>query len=61
MVRMTKSAPFSASARELAALVQIKAGQRDEARRALEALAGDVTAPQPIRDRAGRVAAELNS
>jgi hypothetical protein len=54
-------APFSASARELAALVQIKAGQRDEARRALEALAGDVTAPQPIRDRAGRVAAELNS
>ena len=54
-------APFSASARELAALVQIRAGQRDEARRALEALAGDATAPQAIRDRAGRVAQELAS
>ena len=41
--------------------VQLKAGQRDEARRALEALAGDVTAPQAIRDRAGRVAAGLAS
>jgi hypothetical protein len=57
----TPDAPFSASARELAALVQIKAGQREEARRALEALAGDVTAPQAIRDRAGRVAAEIAS
>lgn len=54
-------APFSASARELAALVQIKAGQRDEARRALEALASDSAAPQTIRERAGRVAAELAS
>lgn len=54
-------APFSASARELAALAQLRAGQRDEARRALESLAGDVTAPQPIRDRAGRVAAGLAS
>ncbi len=54
-------APFSASARELAALVALKAGQRDEARRALEALAGDMTAPQAIRDRAGRVASGLAS
>jgi hypothetical protein len=54
-------APFSASARELAALVALKAGQREEARTALEALAGDVTAPQAIRDRAGRVAAGLAS
>lgn len=54
-------APFSASARELAALVQIKAGQRDEARRALEALAGDSEVPQTIRERAGRVASGLSS
>jgi hypothetical protein len=54
-------APFSASARELAALVQAKAGQRDEARRALEALAADSAAPQTIRERAGRVAQELAS
>lgn len=56
---MRPGAPYSASARELAALVQLKAGQRDEARRALEALAQDTTAPQPIRDRAGRVAAGI--
>lgn len=54
-------AAFSASARELAALAQLRAGQSDEARRALEALAGDVTAPQAIRDRAGRVASGLAS
>lgn len=51
--------PWSASARELAALVQLRAGQREEARRALEALAADVTAPRGIRDRAGRIAAGL--
>ncbi len=51
--------PWSASARELAALVAIRAGQRDEARRALEALAADVTAPRSIRDRAGRIASGL--
>jgi hypothetical protein len=51
--------PWSASARELAALVAIRAGQREEARRALEALAADVTAPRTIRDRAGRIASGL--
>lgn len=51
--------PWSASARELAALVSLRAGQRDEARRALEALAADVTAPRSIRDRAGRIASGL--
>jgi hypothetical protein len=51
--------PWSASARELAALVAIRAGQREEARRALEALAADVTAPRSIRDRAGRIAQGL--
>lgn len=51
--------PWNASARELAALVAIRAGQREEARRALEALAADVTAPRTIRDRAGRIAQGL--
>ena len=50
---------WSASGRELAALVALRAGQRDEARRALEALAADVTAPRGIRDRAGRIAAGI--
>lgn len=50
---------WSASARELAALVSLRAGQREEARRALEALAADVTAPRSIRDRAGRIASGL--
>ncbi len=51
--------PWSASARELAALVSLKAGQQEEARRALEALAADVTAPRGIRERAARVAQGL--
>jgi len=51
--------PWSASARELAALVAIRAGQREEARRALEALAADVTAPIGIRERASRIAQGL--
>lgn len=52
-------APWSASARELAALVSLKAGDRAEARRQLEALAADVTAPRGIRERAGRIAQGL--
>jgi hypothetical protein len=51
--------PWSASARELAALVELRAGRREEARRALEALAADVTAPRAIRDRAGRIASGI--
>jgi hypothetical protein len=51
--------PWSASARELAALVALRAGQPAEARRSLEALAADVTAPRAIRDRAGRIAAGI--
>jgi hypothetical protein len=51
--------PWSASARELAALVALRGGQTDEARRSLEALAADVTAPRAIRDRAGRIAAGI--
>ena len=51
--------PWNASARELSAMVALRAGRRDEARQALEALAADVTAPRGIRDRAGRVAAGI--
>ncbi|MBR0672276.1 tetratricopeptide repeat protein [Neoroseomonas soli] len=51
--------PWSASAREMAALVALRAGQRDEAKRSLEALAADVTAPRGIRERAQRIAAGL--
>lgn len=51
--------PWQASAREVAALVALKRGEREEARRLLQALAQDVTAPQGIRGRAGRIAAEL--
>jgi hypothetical protein len=50
---------WSASARELQALVAIRRGQPAEAKKNLEALAADVTAPQGVRDRAGRVAAGL--
>lgn len=51
--------PWSASARELAGLVALRAGQPAEARRTLEALAADVTAPRAIRDRAQRIAAGI--
>lgn len=51
--------PWSASARELSALAALRAGQSAEARRALEALAADVTAPRSIRDRASRIASGI--
>lgn len=50
---------WGASARELQALVAIRRGQPAEAKKNLEALAADVTAPQGVRERAGRVAATL--
>ncbi|MBO1075704.1 tetratricopeptide repeat protein [Roseomonas marmotae] len=50
---------WGASARELQALVAVRRGQPAEAKKNLEALANDVTAPQGVRERAGRVAAEL--
>ena len=53
--------PWSASARELQGLVELKAGQRETAKRTLEALANDANAPQTIRDRAGRIASGLAS
>jgi hypothetical protein len=50
---------WGASARELQALVAIRRGATAEAKKNLEALAADVTAPAGVRERAGRVAAGL--
>lgn len=52
---------WAASAKELQALVAVRRGQAAEAKKNLEALAADVTAPQGVRERAGRVAAGLGS
>ncbi|MFT8243718.1 tetratricopeptide repeat protein [Roseomonas sp. BN140053] len=54
------SSPWRASARELQALVSMRRGERDVARRTLQALAQDTTAPQGIRSRAARLAAGLD-
>lgn len=53
--------PWSASARELQGLIELRAGQRDAAKRTLEALVRDDTVPQSIRERAGRIASGLAS
>lgn len=50
---------WRASARELQALLALRQGNKAEAKRDLEALAADVTAPRGLRDRAGRLAAGL--
>lgn len=52
-------APWRASALELSALVDLRRGQKAEAKRALSALAEDVTAPQGVRERALRLAREI--
>ena len=51
--------PWRASARETAALLAIRRGASEEARRMLEALVSDPAAPAGIRERAQRVAAGL--
>ncbi|WP_431282943.1 tetratricopeptide repeat protein [Humitalea sp. 24SJ18S-53] len=51
--------PWKASARELQALVALRAGQTAAARSTLLALAADPSAPQGVRDRAQRVAAQI--
>ena len=51
--------PWRASAREAAALLAIRRGQSEEARRMLEALVSDPSAPSGVRERAQRVAAGL--
>lgn len=53
--------PWSASARELQGLIELKAGQSEAAKRTLEALANDAAVPQSIRERAGRVASGIAS
>jgi hypothetical protein len=54
-----EASAWRASARELAALVDLRRGQAAEAKRALTALSQDVTAPQGVRDRALRLAREI--
>jgi hypothetical protein len=53
--------PWRASAREAEALIALRRGQRDEARRILDALAADPAAPQGVRERAQRVASGLRA
>jgi hypothetical protein len=53
--------PWRASAREAQALLAIRRGANEEARRILEALVADLAAPQGVRERAQRVAAGLRS
>lgn len=52
---------WRASAREAQALLAIRRGANEEARRILEALVADSAAPQGVRERAQRVAAGLRS
>jgi hypothetical protein len=47
--------PWHASAQEVRALAALQRGDSAAARRGLEALANDVTAPQGVRERAGRL------
>jgi hypothetical protein len=53
--------PWRASAREAQALLAIRRGQTEEARRILEALVADAGAPQGVRERAQRIAAGLRT
>ena len=53
--------PWNASARELQGLIELKAGQTAAAKQTLDQLANDATAPQSIRERAGRVASGIAS
>ncbi|PZW50430.1 hypothetical protein C8P66_102118 [Humitalea rosea] len=56
-----RDGPWGASARELGALVSLRAGDQDAARTALQALAADPAAPQGLRDRVQRLAAQVGS
>ena len=51
--------PWHASAQEVRALAALQRGDAAAARRGLETLANDVTAPQGVRERAGRLLAGL--
>lgn len=54
-------APWQASAREVLALAQMRAGRAAEARAHLRALAAEPTTPQALRERAGRLLQGLGS
>ena len=54
-----EASPWRASAREVQALVALRQGNTTEARETLRALANDSSAPQGVRDRAGRIAAGI--
>jgi len=56
-----EAAPWRASARELGALVALRAGDQDAARTSLQALAADPAAPQGLRNRVQRLAAQVGS
>ncbi len=49
---MEEGAPWRASARELSALIDLRAGRADAAKNTLTLLAGDLTAPEGVRARA---------
>lgn len=49
---MEEGAPWRASARELSALIDLRAGRTEAAKTTLTALAGDLTAPEGVRARA---------
>ncbi|MGG5817261.1 tetratricopeptide repeat protein [Falsiroseomonas sp. HW251] len=53
--------PWRASAREAQALIALRRGQTEEARRILQALMTDANAPPGVRERAQRVSAGLRS
>lgn len=57
----TDDAPWRASAREVLALLAIRRGNTEQARRSLEAILSDAAAPQGVRDRAGRLLGGLGS
>jgi hypothetical protein len=57
----TEGNPWRASARETQALIAMRRGEKEEARRILEALVADASTPPGLRERAQRVAAGLRS
>ncbi len=57
---MQDGAPYRASARELSALIALRAGRPDEAKTTLQQLDTDVTAPDGVRTRARALLSRLN-
>ena len=56
----TDASPWRHLARELAALLALRAGERDGARDEFRRLAQDATAPAPLKARAAEMAAALD-